>query len=258
VGRQGRGLLYVDPHVVQPAALDASLPTPAASAAEPPAASQALGGDSGAGAEEEPPTSAHESGAGSGCVGASPGGATCNAGAAGLESFANTPTVTIIPAEHIDSSISFAFYLRSEEDFQELLAGLKQIELAEANAPIRAEATRPQALRLLQALSSFQSPSSMSLPEMQPEGSEEASPASSPSSQHRLENPQHGLTEPTGGGSPDEEFCDDACDDGCCSAEDSQWGLGDVAANRRKMDCSSWAGGSWAEVHEVQVGSCVF
>mmetsp|Transcript_87392 Transcript_87392/g.154989 ORF Transcript_87392/g.154989 Transcript_87392/m.154989 type:complete len:705 (-) Transcript_87392:95-2209(-) len=101
VGRQGQGLLYVDPHVVQPAV----------SGAEP---------DDG--------------------------------GFAGAETFRNLPTVQTIPVEHIDSSISFAFYIRCEEELVELIEALKQIETAEASAPIRVEATRPAALRQPQAL----------------------------------------------------------------------------------------------------------
>jgi len=101
VGRQGQGLLYVDPHVVQPAV----------SGAEP---------DDG--------------------------------GFAGAETFRNLPTVQTIPVEHIDSSISFAFYIRCEEELTELTEALKHIEKAEASAPIRVEATRPAALRQPQAL----------------------------------------------------------------------------------------------------------
>mmetsp|Transcript_44493 Transcript_44493/g.123122 ORF Transcript_44493/g.123122 Transcript_44493/m.123122 type:complete len:946 (-) Transcript_44493:147-2984(-) len=94
VGRQGRGLLYVDPHVVQPAAV---------------------------------PTSEEED--------------------HGAETFRNAPSVQTIPVEHIDSSISCAFYCTCEADLLELLAGIRNVEAAEANAPIRAEQTRPPALR---------------------------------------------------------------------------------------------------------------
>jgi hypothetical protein len=96
VGRRCRELLYVDPHVVQPAAVSSSN----------------TDGD-----EEEG------------------------------ETFVNTPTVQTIPVEHIDSSISFAFYCQSEADLRGLLAGVRRVEAAEANAPIRAEKTRPPALR---------------------------------------------------------------------------------------------------------------
>jgi hypothetical protein len=92
VGRQGRELLYVDPHVVQPAA-----------------------------------TSSED------------------------QTFHNTPTVQSIPVEHIDSSISFAFYCRSEADLAELLEGLRAIDASEDNAPIHSEPTRPFALRTVQA-----------------------------------------------------------------------------------------------------------
>jgi len=90
VGRQGRELLYVDPHVVQPAAISS-------------------------------------------------------------EAFHNTPTVQSIPVEHIDSSISFAFYCRNEADLADLLEGLRSIEASEENAPIHSEPTRPYALRTVQA-----------------------------------------------------------------------------------------------------------
>mmetsp|Transcript_44977 Transcript_44977/g.89040 ORF Transcript_44977/g.89040 Transcript_44977/m.89040 type:complete len:731 (+) Transcript_44977:119-2311(+) len=92
VGRQGRELLYVDPHVVQPAAISSEDQT-----------------------------------------------------------FHNTPTVQSIPVEHIDSSISFAFYCRSEADLTELLEGLRGIDASEDNAPIHSEPTRPYALRNVRA-----------------------------------------------------------------------------------------------------------
>eukprot|EP00931_Biecheleriopsis_adriatica_P117377 TRINITY_DN928_c0_g3_i1.p1 TRINITY_DN928_c0_g3~~TRINITY_DN928_c0_g3_i1.p1 ORF type:complete len:751 (-),score=190.42 TRINITY_DN928_c0_g3_i1:50-2302(-) len=105
VGRQGPGLLYVDPHVVQPA----------------------VSGCSGPGSEH-------------------PGGFE------GAETFRNLPKVQVIPVEHIDSSISFAFYVRCEAELLELMAALRRIEAAEATAPIRVEATRPVALRQPQAV----------------------------------------------------------------------------------------------------------
>jgi len=92
VGRQGRELLYVDPHVVQPAAISSEDQT-----------------------------------------------------------FHNTPTVQSIPVEHIDSSISFAFYCRCETDLAELLEGLRGIDASEDNAPIHSEPTRPFALRTVRA-----------------------------------------------------------------------------------------------------------
>eukprot|EP00927_Polykrikos_kofoidii_P051294 TRINITY_DN45089_c0_g1_i1.p1 TRINITY_DN45089_c0_g1~~TRINITY_DN45089_c0_g1_i1.p1 ORF type:complete len:487 (+),score=107.95 TRINITY_DN45089_c0_g1_i1:62-1462(+) len=96
VGRRGRDLLYVDPHVVQPAAVDSN--------------------------SDEDASEGHES-------------------------FLNTPTVQTIPAEHIDSSISFAFYCQSDADLRELVVGIRRLEAAEAEAPIRTERTRPAALR---------------------------------------------------------------------------------------------------------------
>lgn len=97
VGRQGKGLLYVDPHVVQPAAV-----TPCS--------------------EEEDDSN---------------------------ETFRNVPTAQVIPVEHIDSSISFAFYVRDEADLTELISGIRRVEVAQLDAPIRAEKTRPASLRPL-------------------------------------------------------------------------------------------------------------
>jgi len=110
VGRHGRDLLYVDPHVVQPAAVPA-----------------------GVGFQDDA----------AGFNGSS-------AAATGPESvafFRNGPTVQNIPVEHIDASISLAFYCRDESELKALIGGLRNIEAAEANAPIRAEQTRPAALR---------------------------------------------------------------------------------------------------------------
>eukprot|EP00930_Biecheleria_cincta_P019643 TRINITY_DN14940_c0_g1_i2.p1 TRINITY_DN14940_c0_g1~~TRINITY_DN14940_c0_g1_i2.p1 ORF type:complete len:762 (-),score=139.51 TRINITY_DN14940_c0_g1_i2:70-2292(-) len=109
VGRQGQGLLYVDPHVVQ--------------AAVPAARSD---------------TGENHSG-----------------GFAGAETFRNLPTVQTIPVEHIDSSISFAFYVRSEAALSELVKTLRGIEAAEASAPIRVESTRPAALRHVEVTESW-------------------------------------------------------------------------------------------------------
>ncbi|CAE8739988.1 unnamed protein product, partial [Polarella glacialis] len=118
VGRQGQELLYVDPHVVQPAAV---------SGAEQPA----------------------ESGHGSGRAGATRAGFPSGT-RAGAETFRNLPTVQTIPVEHIDSSISFAFYCSCEEQLSELIRALKHVEAVEADALIRVEPTRPAALRQAQ------------------------------------------------------------------------------------------------------------
>lgn len=174
VGRQGHNLLYVDPHVVQPAAVDgqgatANMPATAPlgstgtcqtaaqpalppSAAVPPPAPVEV---------EIAGEFAHEAGTSSeftkddrplGSVdtlrGSNSNAAGTSAHLASAETFRNTPTVQTIPIEHIDSSISFAFYCHDEADLQELLAGLKHIEASDANAPIRVEPTRPPALRL--------------------------------------------------------------------------------------------------------------
>lgn len=104
VGRQERGLLYVDPHVVQAAVTASDNNT-----------DESVGADGGP--------------------------------SAASEAFRNAPKVQTIEVEHIDSSISFAFYIRSEEDLAELLAGLRLIEADEADAPVRVERTRPLALR---------------------------------------------------------------------------------------------------------------
>lgn len=104
VGRQGHGLLYVDPHVVQPAAtLD-----PASSDAKDPAGKLS-------------PRSASET-------------------------FRNAPTVQTIPVEQIETSISFAFYLRSEADLKQLQEFLLKVEEEEGDGPIRSERSRPLAL----------------------------------------------------------------------------------------------------------------
>ncbi|CAE8629532.1 unnamed protein product [Polarella glacialis] len=125
VGRQGQELLYVDPHVVQPAAV---------SGAEQPA----------------------ESGHGSGRAGATRAGFPSGT-RAGAETFRNLPTVQTIPVEHIDSSISFAFYCSCEEQLSELIRALKHVEAVEADALIRVEPTRPAALRQAQAASALAS-----------------------------------------------------------------------------------------------------
>jgi len=57
----------------------------------------------------------------------------------------------VIPVEQIDSSISLAFYCRSEEQLGELLEALKRVDASEADAPIHVEKTRPFALRTPQA-----------------------------------------------------------------------------------------------------------
>lgn len=76
-------------------------------------------------------------------------------GFAGAETFRNLPTVQTIPVEHIDSSISFAFYVRSEAALSELVKTLRGIEAAEASAPIRVESTRPAALRHVEVTDSW-------------------------------------------------------------------------------------------------------
>jgi len=102
VGRDGRDLLYVDPHVVQAAAV---------------------------------PTDRHA------------GECDARGGVVGAGSFRNAPTVQAIPIEQIDSSISLAFYCRGEADLTAVIAGLREVEEAEANALIHTERTRPPALR---------------------------------------------------------------------------------------------------------------
>jgi hypothetical protein len=97
VGRHTSGLLYVDPHVVQPAAVY--------------------------GSDED----------------------------YDQDTFRNVPTVQVIPVEQIDSSLSVAFFCQCEQDLRELARGLRQIEVANSSAAIRAECTRPLSLRLLQS-----------------------------------------------------------------------------------------------------------
>jgi len=83
------------------------------------------------------------------------GGSGGGGGPAPAEPFRNISPVQIIPIEHIDSSISVAFYVRSEAEFAELLAGLREIDATEANAAIRVETTRPPRLRLPESDSIF-------------------------------------------------------------------------------------------------------
>jgi hypothetical protein len=71
----------------------------------------------------------------------------CNEGSCDLTTYRNLPKVQTIPVEHIDSSISFAFYIRSEAELLELIEKLREIDASEAHAPIRVEDTRPAALR---------------------------------------------------------------------------------------------------------------
>jgi len=103
VGRQGSNLFYIDPHVVQQAALPSA----------------------------------------SGDVGE-----RLNGSFAGLHTFKNLPSVQAIPIEHIDSSISLAFYCCCDNDLAVLIASLKKIDETEENAPIRSEPVRPPELRL--------------------------------------------------------------------------------------------------------------
>jgi len=98
VGRRGNSILYVDPHVVQPA--------------------MACNDDD----DEED-----------------------------FETFLNLSTVQTIQVDHIDSSISFAFFCRSEADLRLVIDGIRRVDATEADAPIRAEKTRPLALRGAQA-----------------------------------------------------------------------------------------------------------
>lgn len=93
VGRHGHDLLFVDPHVVQPAAIPSDGPQ------------------------------------------------------YGSETFRNLATVQTMSIEQIDSSISLAFYCSSEADLAELVEGVRWIDSTQVNAPVRAEATRPPALR---------------------------------------------------------------------------------------------------------------
>lgn len=94
VGKCGRCLLYLDPHVVLPAALK--------------------GG--GAGARDGP--------------------------------FQNAPTVQAIPVEEIDSSISLAFLVRSDQELNELSEALTAIqEEFPEGACLQVQATRPHELR---------------------------------------------------------------------------------------------------------------
>lgn len=101
-GCQGGDLLYVDPHVVQAAALPAT---------------QGQSGDA------------------------------ANVGSISSETFRNLPTVQAIPIEHIDSSISLAFYCCCESDLLELIEHLNSIDAEEENALVRSEAERPPELR---------------------------------------------------------------------------------------------------------------
>lgn len=117
VGRQGRGLLYVDPHVVQPAVVLSS------------------GSDVAECAATYACSDAGMSTTGTAATGAF------------AEPFRNIASVQIIPVENIDSSISVAFYCQRESDLTDLIAGLKDIESLEPECPIRVEATRPAALR---------------------------------------------------------------------------------------------------------------
>lgn len=122
VGRQERGLLYVDPHVVQPAAVSQPSHQSAAWELTSPRSGRAFG--------------AGESG-----------GSSSSTSTAGLEAFRNLPVVQAIPVEHIDASISFAFYCRSASDLEGLLRDLRRVDSEAADAPIRVEAVRPPALR---------------------------------------------------------------------------------------------------------------
>jgi hypothetical protein len=99
VGRQDRNLLYVDPHVVQPAALPVA---------------EGAGNDS---------------------------------GFIGVDSFRNVPTVQAIPIEHIDSSVSLAFYCSSEEELAKLIEDINAIDRIEEDALLRCEPYRPPELR---------------------------------------------------------------------------------------------------------------
>lgn len=69
-------------------------------------------------------------------------------GSEGISTFSNAPIVQTIPAEHIDSSISLAFYCSDEAELSRLLEGLRRIEATQVNALISTEQTRPEALKL--------------------------------------------------------------------------------------------------------------
>lgn len=106
VGQHDQGLLYVDPHVVQPAATLL---------------------------EDDVDECSAE---------------MVDAAAAAEESFRNVPTVQVIPVEHIDSSLSIAFYCSCEAELQSLSKALREIEQQLPAAPLSAEAARPAALRM--------------------------------------------------------------------------------------------------------------
>lgn len=215
VGRQGRGLMYVDPHVVQPAAVT---------------------GHTSAEANE----------------GAGPASSSCTAS----DTFRNAPTVQTLPVEHIDSSISFAFYCRSEADLLELLADLRRIEAEEANAPIRSEPTRPAALRRPQVLAE-----DIECLE-DTEGSDDESGGSDERHAEPATPTASSPVTPGGGGSS-------AVPGGCnevaeVASEPSSFNfvgeadvlgpsLGDNRYTEPSISCSSWAGGSWATVQTGNV-----
>eukprot|EP00929_Paragymnodinium_shiwhaense_P097895 TRINITY_DN5947_c0_g1_i1.p1 TRINITY_DN5947_c0_g1~~TRINITY_DN5947_c0_g1_i1.p1 ORF type:complete len:1008 (-),score=213.18 TRINITY_DN5947_c0_g1_i1:133-3090(-) len=138
VGTRGRELLFVDPHVVQAAALLASTPTTSSDSRE-----SRPGSDS---ATEAEINNASHSGRASNEASPQPR-REAEAPFFSESTFLNTPMVQMMPVDHIDASISFAFYCRSEADLQTLLADLRRIDAREANAPIRAEPTRPAGLR---------------------------------------------------------------------------------------------------------------
>jgi len=150
VGHQGSNLLYVDPHVVQPAAL--------------PAAPGEVG--------------------------------ECTNGTfPGAESFRNLPSVSAIPIEHIDSSISLAFYCCCDSDLTALIADLKEIEKVERDAPVRSELVRPPELRPFLDAESFPTGTLLALAADSPQ----SGPASSQSSFDLADEAVHD----TGGGESD-------------------------------------------------------